>query len=229
MLTVYKYDPKTRRPVGAHECRIDPNSDEPMRPRYSLDAPPPAHPDFVEVLAGDGVWWVDVEATRENCLNKVKEAHEDILVQLSGGASVAERDTWPNQKDWTQALKSSARWIVVLETLQSTLPDTFDDLAPVVEDVKADILEASSLLSGLLTGQEIASLEAGGVSPSEFMASKVMGKVKAMNALITTATRLKRAGEVQIASADSLVQIAEIMSGLEAEATAASQLFASQS
>lgn len=106
MLTVYKYDPKTRRPIGAHECRIDPNSEEPMRPRYSLDAPPPTHPDFVEVLAGNGVWWVDVDRSRMNALGEVDRIHAGLLRKLTGNATVEERDTWAPKAQAARSLLS---------------------------------------------------------------------------------------------------------------------------
>ncbi|WP_347837767.1 hypothetical protein [uncultured Planktomarina sp.] len=170
-----------------------------------------------------------LEVARSDAFEAVKAAHEDTLVQLSGGASVAERDTWPNQKDWAFALRDLGRWLVILDTIVKTLPDTSDDLSPIIEEIKAEIAEAAHSLSGLLTLEEIAQLEAAGVSPSDFMASKIVAKVRAMGLLITTATRIKRTGDAAIAKAATVAELGGVMTNLEAQSEAAMAAFVAQS
>lgn len=104
MQTVYKFDPKTRRPIGSHVCRADPATGEIMRPRYSIDTPPPEFPDFVEVLAGEGVWWVDLEASRMKALAEVDQVHAGQLRQLTGNATDVERDTWAPKANAARAV-----------------------------------------------------------------------------------------------------------------------------
>lgn len=108
MQTVYKFDPKTRRPIGPHECRVDPKTGDAMRPRHSIDTPPPEYPDFVEVLAGEGVWWVDLEASRMNALAEVDQVHAGQLRQLTGNATIEERDTWAPKANAARALLAGA-------------------------------------------------------------------------------------------------------------------------
>jgi hypothetical protein len=104
MRTVYKFDPKTRRPIGAHHCRTDPKTGETMRPRYSIDTPPPTYPDFVAVLAGEGVWWVDLEASRMNALAEVDQVHAGQLRQLTGNATIVALLTWSPKANAARAL-----------------------------------------------------------------------------------------------------------------------------
>lgn len=95
MTTVYKYDPKNRRPIGAHECRVDPKTGDPMRPRHSLDVAPPEFPaEFVVVTAGVSDWFVDLEASRASALAEIDKTHADLLRRLTGSATIEERDTW---------------------------------------------------------------------------------------------------------------------------------------
>ncbi|XAT57839.1 hypothetical protein GN241_10990 [Rhodobacteraceae bacterium IMCC1335] len=75
-----------------------------MRPRYSIDTPPPDYPDFVAVLAGEGVWFVDLERSRMNALAEVDQIHARQLRQLTGNATIEERDTWAPKANAARAL-----------------------------------------------------------------------------------------------------------------------------
>jgi hypothetical protein len=108
MQTVYKYDPQTRHPRGPHECRVDPRTGTTLRPHHSLDTPPPEYPKFVEVLAGAGTWWVDIEVTRANALADVDRIHAEHLRQLTGNATIEERDTWAPKSLAARALLAGA-------------------------------------------------------------------------------------------------------------------------
>ena len=169
-----------------------------------------------------------LEIARSDALEAVKAAHEKSLVQLSGGASVAERDTWPNQKDWAFRVRDLNRCLAILDTIVKALPDTLDDLSPIVAEITVEIAEAAHSLSGLLTLEEIAELEADEIDPSEFMASKIIAKVRAMGLLITTATRIKRTGEAAIAKASTVAELASVMTDLEAQSEAAMAAFVTQ-
>ena len=176
MQTVYKFDPKTRRPIGPHDCRIDPKTGYAMRPRYSIDTPPPEYPDFVEVLAGEGVWWVDIDRSRINAMSEVDHVHACQLRQLTGNATIEERDTWSPKANAARALlagtanKSQAEmmWLEAgqrgssAEKVGDTMlarASAFDRLIGVASAIRvkarAALMAAETLEDMLLVGQEI--------------------------------------------------------------------------
>lgn len=184
-----------------------------------------APPDVMDVLA-----WLEapsLEEARADAFAAVKLRHADMLRLLSGDASVEERDTWPNQKDWVGAIRDCGRMLRLIGVVTAALPDTADDMQPLVHELNAELAASAQKLEGLLTVAEIAQIEGAGGAPSDVMVQKITQKVAAMDLLIQKATRVRRTAMAGLTGAASVEEIGAIIAQAEQDAeTAKSQYLA---
>jgi hypothetical protein len=162
-----------------------------------------------------------LEEARADAFAAVKLRHADMLRLLSGDASVEERDTWPNQKDWVGAIRDCGRMLRLISVVTAALPDTTDDMQPLVDELNAELAASAQKLEGLLTEAEIAQIEGAGGAPSDVMVQKITQKVAAMDLLIQKATRVRRTATAGLTDAASVEEIGAIITQAEQDAETA--------
>jgi hypothetical protein len=158
---------------------------------------------------------------RAGALDAVKLRHADMLRLLSGDATVEERDTWPNQKDWVGAIRDCGRMLRLIGVITAALPDTADDMRPLVDELNAELAASVQKLEGLLTEAEIAQIEGAGGAPSDVMVQKITQKVAAMDLLIQKATRVRRTATAGLTDAASVADVGAIIAQAEQDAETA--------
>lgn len=184
--------------------------------------------DVLHVLA-----WLEapsLEEVRADALAAVKARHADMLRVLSGGYSVEERDTWPNQRGWVASVRDCGRLLGLIDGIAASLPEVADTVAPLQEDLRAERSASIQKLEGLLTDAEIARIEDAGGVPSDVMVQKITQKVAALDLLIQKAGRVRRTATEALVVAASIAEIDAVVARANRDAeTASAQYLAAQS
>ena len=103
-MIVYTYDPKTRKYAGQSRVQQCQRTGKLLRPQYCFDTPPPMYPDCIVVIAGEDGWVVDLPASKTSATSQIHRLHAEALRNLTGHATLEERDTWAPKVQAAQAV-----------------------------------------------------------------------------------------------------------------------------